>query len=224
MDWRKQPITRRKFVAASALSAVAFAAACSDDDADETTQASATAQASTPAATAAAADTPQTLAPTPACSDDDDATPEQTEGPYFTPSSPERASLRESGMSGTLLVVTGAVLSTDCQPIGGALLDFWQADNDGVYDNEGFRLRGHQFAAADGTFRLETIVPGLYPGRTRHIHVKAQAPDQPILTTQLYFPGEPGNAGDGIFDDALVMDVQDATDDKTATFNFVLSM
>jgi protocatechuate 3,4-dioxygenase beta subunit len=54
--------------------------------------------------------------------------------------------------------------------------------------------------------------------------VKAQAPDQPILTTQLYFPGEPGNAGDGIFDDALVMDVQDATDDKTATFNFVLSM
>jgi protocatechuate 3,4-dioxygenase beta subunit len=224
MNWTKQRITRRKFVAASALSAVALAAACSDDDADETTQASATSQASTPAATAAAADTPQTLAPTPACSDADDDTPEQTEGPFFTPDTPERQSLLEAGMAGTRLVVTGAVLSTDCQPIAGALLDFWQADNDGVYDNEGFRLRGHQFAAADGTFRLETIVPGLYPGRTRHIHVKAQAPDQPVLATQLYFPGEPDNAGDGIFDEALLMDVQDVADGKTATFNFVLSI
>jgi protocatechuate 3,4-dioxygenase beta subunit len=84
----------------------------------------------------------------------------------------------------------------------------------------GFTLRGHQFAAADGAFTLETIVPGLYPGRTRHIHVKVQAPDQPVLTTQLYFPGEPRNAEDGIFSDALLMDVNGSS----ATFTFVLNV
>ena len=47
---------------------------------------------------------------------------------------------------------------------------------------------------------FETIVPGKYPGRTRHYHVKVQAPGRSILTTQLYFPGEPGNDGDRIFE------------------------
>jgi protocatechuate 3,4-dioxygenase beta subunit len=127
-------------------------------------------------------------------------------------------------MAGERLMVTGRVLSMDCAPIAGALLDFWQADNDGIYDDEGNRLRGHQFAGDDGTFRLETITPGLYPGRTRHIHVKVQAPDQPVLTTQLYFPGESGNASDGIFDDALVMDVSSGAGGKTAAFDFVLDV
>jgi protocatechuate 3,4-dioxygenase beta subunit len=70
---------------------------------------------------------------------------------------------------------------------------------------------------------LETIVPGLYTGRTRHIHVKAQAPNQPVLTTQLYFPDEPANATDGIFDPALVMDMEDAADGEVGYFTFVLS-
>lgn len=164
------------------------------------------------------------LAPTPECGDDDDlaATLPQTAGPFYTPDTPERRSLLEAGMPGTRLVVTGYVYSTDCQPILGALLDFWQADDAGVYDNQGYRLRGHQFADEDGRFELETIVPGLYPGRTRHIHVIAQAPDQPVLVTQLYFPDEPVNASDGIFNPALVMDVQDAADGENAFFTFVL--
>ena len=66
-----------------------------------------------------------------------------------------------------------------------ALLDVWHADDRGGYDTAGFRLRGHQFTDGSGRFELETIVPGLYPGRTRHIHVKVQAPNGPILTTQL---------------------------------------
>jgi N-hydroxyarylamine O-acetyltransferase len=44
---------------------------------------------------------------------------------------------------------------------------------------------------------VETVVPGLYPGRTRHIHVKVQRPGGSILTTQLYVPDEPRNATDG---------------------------
>ena len=127
------------------------------------------------------------------------------------------------GIPGTKIIVVGAVLTTDCTPVPRALLDFWQADDDGQYDTAEFRLRGHQFTDDTGRFRLESIVPGLYPGRTRHIHVKAQRPGGRALTTQFYFPGEPLNARDGIFDPALVMDVRDAGDGKCATFTFVLT-
>lgn len=165
------------------------------------------------------------LPPTPACGDDDDdITPAQTEGPYYTPNTPERASLLDPGMAGTKLIVAGQVLSTDCQPVARALLDFWHADDAGRYDNAGYTLRGHQFADDQGRYQLETIVPGLYPGRTRHIHVKVQAPNQPVLTSQLYFPNEPSNSNDGIFQPELVMDVQDGADGKAARFNFVLEI
>ena len=176
------------------------------------------------AQSATATSTPA-LAPTPACADDDDleATVPQTEGPFYTPETPQRQSLLEPGMAGRKLVVSGYVYDTACQPIPGALLDFWQCDDAGVYDNVGYRLRGHQFADDEGRFVLETIVPALYTGRTRHIHVKAQAPNQPVLATQLYFPDEPANATDGIFDPALVMDMEDAADGKLAFFTFVLS-
>ena len=163
------------------------------------------------------------LAPTPACVDDDlEATVPQTEGPFYTPDTPQRTSLLEPGMTGTRLHVSGYVYDTACQPIPGALLDFWHCDDAGVYDNVGYRLRGHQFADDEGRFMLETILPAVYTGRTRHIHVKAQAPNQPVLTTQLYFPDEPANATDGIFDPALVMDMEDAADGNLAFFTFVL--
>jgi protocatechuate 3,4-dioxygenase beta subunit len=165
-----------------------------------------------------------TLARTPPCGDEEElaATVPQTAGPFYTPETPERRSLLEPGMTGTRLTVSGYVYSTDCQPIPGALLDFWQADDAGVYDNVGYRLRGHQFADGEGRFELETIVPGLYPGRTRHIHVIAQVPDGAMLTTQLYFPDEPANATDGIFDPALVMDVSEESDATIAVYTFVL--
>ncbi|MFN8422754.1 MAG: dioxygenase [Anaerolineae bacterium] len=162
--------------------------------------------------------------PTPACGDDDEPTPEQTEGPYFKADSPERADLRAAGMAGTPLVVTGRVLDTDCRPIAKAILDFWHCDDAGQYDNTGFTLRGHQFADADGRWRLATIVPGVYPGRTRHIHVRVQAPDGPLLTTQLYFPDEPGNASDGIFDAALLMDIGSGATGRTGVFDFVVNV
>jgi protocatechuate 3,4-dioxygenase beta subunit len=172
---------------------------------------------------AAGTATATTLPPTPACDDGDDPTPEQTEGPFFTPDSPARTSLLEPGLEGTMLVLSGSVLATDCTPVPGALLDFWQADDAGEYDNEGYRLRGHQFADGRGRYRLETIVPGLYTGRTRHIHVKVQAPDQDVLTTQLYFPDEPANEEDGIFDQALVLSVSPTRDGQAGRFTFVLA-
>ena len=126
-------------------------------------------------------------------------------------------------MAGTLLTLTGSIVDTSCRPIARAKLDFWQADNGGAYDNTGFRLRGHQYTDENGRYTLETIVPGLYPGRTRHIHVKAQAPNGRILTTQLYFPGEPRNASDGIYSPALLMSVETGASGQTAQFTFVLT-
>jgi protocatechuate 3,4-dioxygenase beta subunit len=128
------------------------------------------------------------LQATPSCGDADGATPQQTAGPFFKPRSPERKSLLEAGIRGSRIILEGLVRSTNRQPIHNAVVDFWQADANGDYDNSGFRLRGHQFTDAVGKYRLETIVPGVYPGRTRHFHVRVQAPNGPLLTTQLYFP------------------------------------
>ena len=221
MHTRFSRIDRREFlVIGLGASAAIGLAACGGNGGD-----SPAATSTVPAADATAIETPpgQSLAPTPSCDDGDDPTPEQTDGPFFTPDSPERASLLEDGMPGTKLVLSGAVLSTACAPIAGAMLDFWQADDGGVYDNEGYTLRGHQFADENGRYRLETIVPGLYPGRTRHIHVKVQAPDGPVLTTQLYFPGEPQNATDGIFREECLIAIEDVADGKDAAFDFVLA-
>ncbi len=170
-----------------------------------------------------AAGSASTLEPTPACGDDDEATPPQTAGPFYTPDTPERTSFLEEGVEGTRLVVSGQVVSAGCTPVAGALLDFWHCDSAGVYDNEGYRLRGHQFADEQGRYSLETILPGVYPGRTRHIHVRVQGPDQPALTTQLYFPDEPENARDGIFDARLVMALADSAEGKRGVFDFVLA-
>src|SRR4051812_48384077 len=167
-----------------------------------------------------AAGSPTTLPATPPCGGQPSVA--QTEGPYFKPNSPEKSDLGADVSKGTRLVVSGTVMSTSCQPARRTLLDIWQADADGNYDNSGNRLRGHLFADDSGRYRFETVVPGLYPGRTRHIHVKVQAPDGPLLTTQLYFPGEPRNATDDIFDSQLLMKVNDAADGKTATFDFVV--
>jgi protocatechuate 3,4-dioxygenase beta subunit len=165
------------------------------------------------------------LTPTPACGDDDDKpTPSDIEGPYFKAKSPERKTLLEKGEKATKLVLKGRVLSTRREPVAKALLDFWHCDAKGNYDNDGFKFRGHQFTDNEGRFELETIFPGEYPGRTRHIHVKVQAPKQSILTTQLYFPDEPNNKKDGFFKQALVMKIEKTESGKSAAFDFVLKL
>lgn len=160
---------------------------------------------------------------TPTCEDDDEPTPAQTEGPYFTANSPERATLREPGMEGTPIALVGLVFTQSCIPIPGVMVELWHADDQGVYDNEGFRLRGHQFTGADGSYRFETIVPGLYPGRTRHLHAKFQAPNRPVLTTQFYFPGEPDNDRDRIYRSELLLKIDDGPE-RVARFDTVLDI
>jgi protocatechuate 3,4-dioxygenase beta subunit len=161
----------------------------------------------------------------PACTAKTPVTPAETEGPYYRAGSPERKALVEKGTAGTPLTLTGYVLSRgDCTPVAHAWLDFWHANDKGVYDNSGYRLRGHQFADSAGRYSLRTIVPGVYPGRTRHIHVKVRGPNGPMLTTQIYFPGEPRNQSDGLFNPALLANVRGGDGADVATINFVVNV
>jgi protocatechuate 3,4-dioxygenase beta subunit len=161
----------------------------------------------------------QELPLTPACGPQAEFTPRQSEGPFYTPNTPLRASLVEPGTQRERLILTGRVVSAQCRPAAKALLDFWHCDERGEYDNAGFRHRGHLFADADGRFRLETIFPGLYPGRARHIHVKVQAPGRRILTTQLYFPGD---ARDGLWRSELVVAMARRQEVRVAAFQFIV--
>ena len=166
------------------------------------------------------------LAATPELLDaDDDPTPALTEGPYFTPSSPRRRTIVPAGAAGTRLTLTGRVLRTNGRPVANALVDWWQCDARGVYDNDGYRFRGHQLTDAQGRYTLNTVVPGIYPGRTRHIHVKVQAPRRRVLTTQLFFPGVAGNRGDGIYTaECLISGWRLAQGRRHGRFDFVLAV
>jgi protocatechuate 3,4-dioxygenase beta subunit len=155
-------------------------------------------------------------------------TPLDVEGPFYTPSTPERRDIRDAGISTGVLVLAGRVLDAQCQPIAGAVLDFWQTDHEGVYDNQGYRYRGHQYTDAEGRFELVTVRPHPYTAmsifRTPHIHVRAQGRDTGLLTTQLYLPdAQDTNARDGGYQPSLLVAYagQDGAA-RRATFDFVL--
>src|SRR5919197_2025337 len=111
-------LTRRQFLAASLVGPATFFIGWADG--------------------LAAREAVQGLEPTPACGDADGITPPQTAGPFYKPRSPERKSLHEPGIQGARIVLEGYVRSTKCKPIQGALVDFWQADASGAYDNAGY--------------------------------------------------------------------------------------
>jgi protocatechuate 3,4-dioxygenase beta subunit len=166
----------------------------------------------------------QDAMPTPQCRDGDEPTVRQGDGPYFKPNSPERFDLVEAGTRERTVEVTGVVLTRGCRPVARALLDLWHADEFGDYDNKGNRYRGHLFTDAEGRYRFRTIRPALYPGSTRHYHMRVQAPGLPLMSTQLYFPNEPGNARDFLFRRELLMRTAEAGDGLAARFDFVLDM
>lgn len=169
------------------------------------------------------------LTPTQACVDDDDEeTSSFEEGPYYTAHSPQRSNFRQPGHTGQELAVRGRVVDTRCRPIPGAVLDFWQVNEHGVYDNVGYNYRGHQFTRADGTYELLTLLPipyvfaGLW--RAAHIHVKVQGPTTGLLTSQMFFDNDPaGNAKAFDFDKSLLAKVKPGPGGSVQTvFNFVL--
>jgi len=141
-------------------------------------------------------------------------TPPQTEGPYYPRAIPADADAdlrRVAGQAGAArglpLLLTGSVRGPDGATLPGALVEIWQADHSGIYLHPGdarfaerdaaFQGYGRTVADGAGRYAFRTIRPGLYPGRTVHIHLRAQPPGGgPALTTQVYFPDEPRNEAD----------------------------
>ena len=137
---------------------------------------------------------------------------------------PEEADLTTGEPIGERIVVHGRVLGTDGRPLPDTLIELWQANAAGRYRHEAdrhpapldpnFTGAGRCVTAADGGFRFVTIKPGAYPWgnhhnawRPQHIHFSllGRAFTQ-RLVTQMYFPGDPLQAHDPIFNS-----VRDAT-------------
>jgi protocatechuate 3,4-dioxygenase beta subunit len=157
---------------------------------------------------------------TPSCGDE---TRSQTAGPFYTPDTPLKRDFRIDDPRGAPLELRATVLDAQCRPVPGAIVDLWHANSAGRYDNEGFRLRGHQVADAQGGVAFDTIRPANYGGRTRHFHVRIFRPGGGrLLTTQLYFPGEAGNGDDGLFQPELLLEMARG-DAPGARFTFVVA-
>jgi protocatechuate 3,4-dioxygenase beta subunit len=155
------------------------------------------------------------------------ATTEPTiQGPEYKQGPPFREGQNfAKGLQGPRLELSGRVLSMDCKPVEGAVLDIWQADSNGHYDNEGYNLRGKIKTDKDGKYVLDTIYPGRLKVenvdiRPSHIHVMVGIPGQPILTTQVYFEGQPRDPA--VKDSLITKPVTDANGTKIANFDFVI--
>lgn len=86
--------------------------------------------------------------------------------------------VRNDARLGSDLVVRGQVLSeSDCQPVRGARVEYWQAGRDGRYHD---RLRAYQTTDAGGRFEFRTEWPGLPPP---HIHFRIDAPGHATLVS-----------------------------------------
>jgi protocatechuate 3,4-dioxygenase beta subunit len=144
------------------------------------------------------------------------------EGPFYKEGAPVREEIFEGSTPGTRLEVTGRVLSVTGEPIPNALVDLWNASPEGIYDIKGFHLRGKIKADSKGRYRIVTIRPAPYSGRTAHLHFKVSGQDHRLLTTQLYFKGEPRNYRDAFVRPSRVVAVRTGSI-HTAEFDFVLA-
>lgn len=150
-------------------------------------------------------------------------TPAQTSGPFYPTTLPLDADAdltlvkgAKGRASGQVIHVVGRVLDRDGKPIRGATIELWQANAAGRYDHPrdinpapldpNFQGYARLTTDDDGRYRFKTIKPGAYPMnpvnpnavRPPHIHFDI-ANKRDHLVTQMYFPGEKLNVGDGIF-------------------------
>ncbi len=164
--------------------------------------------------------------PTPTCEE----TEADIEGPYYTAGAPfvEAALPGLKAVGGVLLRLSGRVYSAaTCEPVADAVLDIWQADDDGAYDGEGFTLRGKVRTDAEGRYEIDTCIPGHYLNgaqyRPAHIHVKVSAEGHELLTTQLYFPDDPYNDIDPWFDERLLIAISPGKGLDFGAFDFTIA-
>jgi catechol 1,2-dioxygenase len=163
------------------------------------------------------------LGPTPQCLETED----NILGPFYRAGAPFRTTLA-APEEGQPLHIDGSVWGPDCQPLVGALVDVWQANDDGLYDlkSPDFRWRGRMNAGEDGTYSFDTILPGWYLSgrqyRPRHIHFKVSSKGFLPLTTQLYFEGDPYLKVDPFVRPSLIIPLEGDITQWSGTFNIVL--
>ena len=149
------------------------------------------------------------------------ATEDNILGPYYRAAAPYRAKITPPLEPGEVIVVRGRVWGIDTRkPLAGAVLDIWQANAAGRYDNDdpkkppkkgSFHNRARLMTDASGYYEFETIRPGRYkigPKRWRpsHIHYAVRARGYKTLVTQLYFKGDPENKRDDFIKSSLIID------------------
>ena len=144
---------------------------------------------------------------------DPDATPNTVLGPFHIDGSPPVAfgADMSDGVAGTPLFVHGTVRDLSGAPVGGALLDVWQADGDGMYESQlevdEARLRAKYSSREDGSYCVRTVAPlgyaipldgpvGELIGATEishfrpaHVHVLIDVPGYEPLITHLFQEG-----------------------------------
>lgn len=168
------------------------------------------------------------------------ATPSHVEGPFYRPGAPNQVDLYPPDSLGPVLNFEGSVADETCQPLSEVLIEVWQADDHGRYDNDDpenppdpseYRCRGHLFTAADGKFRLRTVLPANYkvdPAgdwvRVKHIHFKLFKNGFAPLTTEIALIPDEYTATDQLFDAALAAELhpEDSPNQMSASFAFVL--
>jgi len=172
----------------------------------------------------------------PAAAGDCFPTPPNPEGPFYLPDAPFVTALDREEEAGERIELAGRVYNEpDCEPVAGAVLDIWHASAEGFYYNlesaaapADYLLRGRVRTDAEGRFRVQTVRPGAYrtgprSWRPAHIHVKVSGPSLVPLTTQVYLPGDPHLAGDGLAVPSLVGVLSERPDaPATLFFDFVL--
>ena len=124
-----------------------------------------------------------------------EATTEDILGPFFSEGAPQTNTIVPIDYEGEKLFLNGRLSNTSCEDgLANVVLDFWQADENGAYDNDGFKFRGKVLTDSEGNYNLETIIPGKYLNgsnyRPAHIHLKVQAEGYEELVTQIYFEGD----------------------------------
>jgi protocatechuate 3,4-dioxygenase beta subunit len=120
-------------------------------------------------------------------------TSSDAQGPYYISGAPFVNPISGPEEPGPRIVLSGRITDSECNGVTEGVVDIWQTDAQGLYPTpeEGFRLRGKVAADSDGNYSFETVLPGLYEGRPRHVHAKVSGAGFETLTTQIYFANDP---------------------------------
>ncbi len=143
-------------------------------------------------------------------------------GPYHRANAPFRGKVTPPLAAGTVLLISGRVFGHDTRrPLVSAVIDIWQADMNGRYDNDDprnppaanvFLNRCRLITDDNGFYEYESIHPGAYQvgpnaWRPPHIHYLVRHPGYRQLVTQLYFRGDPHQREDQFIRPSLVIDL-----------------